>query len=120
MNLIFSIISVIPNWDLKKSSKNLLDSNTNTYTYTITHRAMYKLEAKLTKTINKLNNGEITHENRLYINGTDYGTVTFEQIESFYQLNDKKILCPIGKYEPIKLNLNDMKEIKNNIEKKSI
>ena len=118
LNLFFSTISVLPNWNLKASSQNLLDSSTdpNSYTYVITHRAMYKLEAELKKNITRHDNGTITHKNELFINGTSYGMVSFEQIESFYHTEKgKRILCPIGKYDPI--TLDGMTEITNNITK---
>ena len=49
LNLFLSIISIIPNWNLENSAKNILTENS--YTYTITHREMYGLIAKLNKTI---------------------------------------------------------------------
>jgi len=74
------------------------------------------LVAKIEKTITRHDNGTITHENELFINGTSKGEVSFEQIESFYFTdNDKKLLCPIGKYDII--NLDSMTEITNNITK---
>ena len=45
LNLFFPIISVLPIWNLAKSSRELLTSNS--YTYTISHREMYSLKAKL-------------------------------------------------------------------------
>ena len=78
---------------------------------------MYNLVAKLTKNITRWGNGTITHENKLCIDSEECKTVQFEQIESFYKLSEsRKILCPIGKYDPI--NLDNLKEITNNIEKK--
>ena len=45
--------------------------------------------------------------------------VSFENIQSFYKTDSgKELMCPIGKYDPI--NLNDMKEINNNIKKNNI
>ena len=48
LNLLFSCISILPNWDLASSSKNLL-SGTNTYTYIISNRDMHKLKTELKK-----------------------------------------------------------------------
>ena len=51
--LVLSTISIIPNWNLKDSSKDLLPTGTDTCTYTITHRLMYNLIGKLDKTITR-------------------------------------------------------------------
>ena len=109
--LIFYSIGVLPNWNIEKSSINLLTSDS--YNYIITHRVMYDLEAKLEKYIIRLDNGTITHYNQLYINGEYKGKVSFENIETFYLINGRKLLCPMGKFHPI--NLVNMEEIENNI-----
>ena len=69
LNLFFQIISIIPNWNLKNASENLLKGNTNTYTYTITLREMYELVGKLEKTITRTEgeNIQIIHKNDLSI-----------------------------------------------------
>ena len=108
--LIFYSIGVLPNWNIEKSSINLLTSDS--YNYIITHRVMYDLEAKLEKYIIRLDNGTITHYNQLYINGVYKGKVSFENIETFYLINGRKLLCPMGKFHPI--NLDNMEEIENN------
>ena len=111
LNLFFPIISVLPIWNLAKSSRELLTSNS--YTYTISHREMYSLKAKLEKTITRSESGAITHTNKLCIDDTDCSTVNFENIESFYKLSDtRKLLCPMGKFDPINLNGNN--QITNN------
>ena len=112
LNLFFYCFSILPNWDLASSSKNLL-SGTDTYTYTISNRDMNKLKTELKKTIKRLPNGTIVHSNYLYLNSTDdTREVDFEVIESFYKLNDgRQILCPKGKNEPI--NLNDLSKYEN-------
>ena len=115
LNLLVSTILLIPNWNISKTSLNLLGSS-NTKSYDITHRDMYGLILRLEKTITKLNNGTITHFNVLHSNDTPHFTnVSYENIESFYKINGKKILCPIGKYEPINLETNS--EISNNNKK---
>ena len=107
INLFFISFSILPNWNLQSSSKNLLESS-NTHEYTITNRHMYNLDE----------NGTIIHKNKLWINNDDKGVVSFENIESFYKKEDdnRQLLCPMGSYDPI--NLDDMKEIPNNIDKK--
>ena len=70
LNLLFSCISILPNWDLASSSKNLL-SGTNTYTYIISNRDMQKLKTELKKIIKRLANGTISHSSSLYLNSTD-------------------------------------------------
>ena len=112
LNLLFSCISILPNWDLASSSKNLL-SGTNTYTYIISNRDMQKLKTELKKIIKRLANGTISHSNSLYLNSTDdTREMDFEFIESFYQLNDgRQILCQIGNHEPI--NLDDLSKYEN-------
>ena len=103
LNLFFSIISVLPNWDLEKSSRELLTNNT--YTYPITNREMYGLKAKLEKTITRSDSGAITHTNKLCIDESSCSTVTFENIESFYKFGEsRKLLCPMGKFDPINLD----------------
>ena len=106
-----SILSVIPIWDLKNCSFDLLKNDIN-YTYLIAHRYMFYTEIKLEKEIKKNNNGTITHENYLTLDKNSKKKVEFENIESFYKLKDgKHIICPIGKYNPIIFE--DMTEIIN-------
>ena len=112
LNLLASSILVIPNWNIEKTSINLLGSS-NTKSYDITYRDMYSLKLKLEKTIKKLDNRTIIHFNSLYSNATnEVKNVSFENIESFYLLDNNQILCPIGKYDPI--NLTKIQEITNN------
>ena len=124
--LVLSTISIIPNWNLKDSSKDLLPTGTNTYTYTITHRLMYNLIGKLDKTITR-SGSSITHSNTLYINNEGdsttktFNSVNFENIESLYKLatsdgddnNGKRFLCPIGKHHPIDVDSSSFSEIDN-------
>ena len=117
LNLLASTILVIPNWNIEKTSINLLGSS-NTKSYDITYRDMYGLKLRLEKTINKLDNGTIIHFNSLYSNATnEVKNVSFENIESFYLLDNNQILCPIGKYDPI--NLTKIQEITNNNKEKN-
>ena len=89
-------ISVVPNWNLTNSAINLL-SSTNYKTYLVVDREMYSMKVKLEKRITKSDTG-ITHENYLKIgdNG-EYTKVNFENIESFYNILSKNLICPNGK-----------------------
>ena len=114
IHLLLPIYSVVPIWDLKKSSIDLL-KNGNSYNYRITYRFMYQITALLVKSINKTNEGKIKHENILYINGQFKAIVQFENIDSFFGAYREGVvlnfLCPMGKYHVI--NLDDMNEINN-------
>ena len=117
-NLFLFSFSVLPYWNLRNQSSDLLENNI--FEYTITHRSKNNYEVKLEKRIKKPSEGIITYENILYIEGKYKKNVEFENIESFYDYgytynNLKKrinVLCPMGKYNPI--NIETMEEIKNN------
>ena len=108
LNLIISIFSVLPIWDFKKSSKDLLGTD-NSCSYTISNRGMYAMSASLEKKITR-SNGNITHINYLKIDNVDKGTVKFENIESFYDHHDSytiKVFCPKDNFNPLNtFNLN--------------
>ena len=101
-NLIISIFSVLPIWDFKKSSKDLL-GNDNSCSYTISNRGMYAMSASLEKKITR-SSENITHTNYLKIDNVDKGAVKFENIESFYDHHDPytiKVFCPKDNYNSI-------------------
>ena len=120
LNLIFSIFSILPTWDLKKSSIDLLGTEPNTNKeYIIANRVMYELTLTLKKNITR-NNGKISHQNYLNISGsrmTSINTleVCYENVESFYGESQSTIsreiyiLCPRGNFNPI--NLKNLKNI---------
>ena len=116
LTLFFSTTAIIPNWNLTTSSEDILTSNTKTYT--ITYREMYNLIGKLDKTITRDSDGKITHKNTLYLTNKGESTtktvdnVNFEQIESLYKFSDRRIVCPLGKHHPIKIDDN-FQEIDN-------
>ena len=95
--LLSSYISIIPEWDLSKSAVDLLSSST-TYEYTVCQKYFYNYELKMIKRLTKTN-GNIISTNRIYINNK-VKEVPFDNIESFFYLNGKYIICPIGKYHP--------------------
>ena len=112
IDLFLNIFSVVPIWNLKNCSIDLLQ-NSNYYSYIIADRYMYEMRAKLEKIITKTDDAKIIHENTLYIDEISKGKVSFENIDSFYKFDhNKKLLCPMGKYHPI--DLDNMMEIENN------
>ena len=115
LNSIVNIFSILPIWDLKSSSKDLLGTGSSAE-YTIANRNMYQLTLTLKKIITR-NNGKISHKNYLTIivlNGISGLSnindleVSYEDVESFYGKhgdNDPlvNILCPRGNFNPINL-----------------
>ena len=104
-SLISLIFSVIPIWDLKESSVDLLPENTNEHSFTFTEKD-YQMKAKLTKTITR-SGSVISKTNTMYsetISKTENG-VSYEDIESVCVLynndNNRYVICPKGKYHPI-------------------
>ena len=116
LTLFFATREIIPIWNLTSSSENLLTSDSKTYT--ITKREMYNLIGELEKTITRDSEGKITHKNTLKLtNSGETNTKTiedvqFENIESLYKFTDRRIVCPIGKHHPIKVDDN-FEEIDN-------
>ena len=102
-NLICFVFCVIPSWNLKESSKDLLPEGTNEHSYTITEKDYY-MKAKLTKTITRTDN-VITHKNSMYSETASItqDNVDYEDIESVCVLgdNNRYVICPNGKYHPI-------------------
>ena len=92
---LISVFSIVPLWNFKNSAINLL-SNFDTHTYIICDRENYNMRIKLEKTISK--NTKISETNRIYIDGKDRGETIWEDIESFYNINNIKYICPKGKY----------------------
>ena len=85
LNSIVNIFSILPIWDLKSSSKDLLRTGSSAE-YTIANRNMYQLTLTLKKIITR-NNGKISHKNYLNISGVttiDNVEVSYEDVESFY------------------------------------
>jgi len=83
-----------PLWEFEKSSINLL-SNLNLYEGIIYEDNMYNMTLKLVKQISK--EGEnITQKNILYIDNELVSEVDWEEIDSFYNINGIKYICPRG------------------------
>jgi len=96
---VFSLsISEIPLWNIGKVAINLL-SDSNTHKYTIFDRSMNNMNLRLEKIINKQKIG-ITQKNNLYIDNELVNDIDidWEDIESFYNINGIKYICPKGRY----------------------
>ena len=103
-NLIGLIFSVLPIWNLKDSSVDLLPENTNQHSYIFTEKN-YQMKAQLKKTITR-SGSTITKTNLMYSEtiGVTQNNVDYEDIESvcvLYSDNNKYVICPNGKYHPI-------------------
>ena len=98
--LIFSVFKfsseIIPIWNISTSATNLLSSR-NEHDYYVVDRVMYGMTVKLRKVITRSESG-ISHNNYLKIGDGSENQVFFENIESFYYLNNINIICPKGKY----------------------
>ena len=113
-NLFLTCFSIIPLWNLKLSSIDLLQ-NRNNHIYTINEKEMYGLKVKLQRNIYKSTDGKLKYENELFIDNNSKGKVDFENIESFYKYDQIhlsfSLLCPMGKYHPFYIN--NMEQIIN-------
>ena len=97
--LIFQVLCLIPEWDLSKAGEDLLGTS-DKVTYTICHRELYGVKLLMEKVITRnSSSGEITTENYVTI-GDKRKKVKFEQVESFYDIFGKYIICPKGSYHP--------------------
>ena len=111
INLFFKSFPILPLWNFKKSSINLLE-NDNKFSYTI-FNSYDNYEIELRKEINKNDiSGEIIHENKLYIKGKSKGKVEFENCNYLYDYeNCINYICPMGRFNPYLINSNHMEEI---------
>ena len=109
--------SVIPNWNLEKSGKNLLLSS-STYNYTVVEKEFLLTKLKMTRNITK-SNGNITYSNYVSLNEEKPIKVPFDNIQYFYYIFDTPIICPVGPYYPYNftkgeyININNIGDIKN-------
>ena len=104
--IIFSLkifsFCIIPKWNLANVGENLLASKTE-YNYTIELESNgTKLE--IIKQISKINNG-IKYQTHIKINNNIYENVSFDYVESFYNISNHIIVCPKGAYHPFNLTI---------------
>ena len=105
--LIIQVLSVIPEWNLTSVGEDLLGSYSEK-TKIIYSRTLHNVNMVFKKKFEKHGTG-IKVTNLLTLDGTEK-EVDFDQIESFYHLFNKYIVCPKGSYHPYDFTNN--KEIK--------
>lgn len=94
--LIKITISLIPNWNFKNSTIDLLSNSPKEVEITILDKEMYNCHIILTKKISK-NDDNIIQQNYLKINNFPKKETNWEDIESFYNLEGHYFICPKGK-----------------------
>lgn len=94
--LIKITISLIPNWNFKNSTIDLLSDSSKEVEITILDKEMYNCHIILTKKISK-NGDNITQQNYLKIDNFPKKETNWEDIESFYNLEGHYFICPKGK-----------------------
>ena len=96
-DLIFQVLTVIPEWNLTSAGKDLLGSNEEEI-IEIYNRNLYNVIMVFKKKFKKTEDGIIV-TNIIKI-GNIEKEVNFEQVESYYYLYNKYIVCPKGRYHP--------------------
>lgn len=100
--LISYIFSLIPEWNLNTSGKNIL-STTDEYEYTVYSKTLGFGELQMIRRIEKYDNGEINLINIIIFNGNQI-EVDFDYIQTYHFAFGKYIICPYGKYHPYNID----------------
>ena len=114
--LILYVFPILPVWNIKNTSIDLLPGKTtaDNHEYTIQSGKMYDLPAELKKKITRKSDLSVEHNNYLTLDSVEKGTVNFEYFESYYSWSSNQILCPKGNYNPYKVSGSNYDEIKKN------
>jgi hypothetical protein len=112
--LILYVFPILPVWNIKNTSIDLLPGKTtaDNHEYTIQSGKMYDLPAELKKKITRKSDLSVEHNNYLTLDSVEKGTVNFEYFESYYKWKGNQILCPKGNYNPYKVSESNYDEIK--------
>lgn len=94
--LIKSSILILPLWNLEKAGINLLPEENQLFEKIIFEGTYNSKNLKLTKKISKIQNN-IKEENIIKIDNLEENITQWEDIESFYFINEKYFICPKGK-----------------------
>ena len=90
---------IVPVWDIDSSAINLLSGTKTEEKYAVVDKNLYSVHAYLEKTITKNDTG-IFHSNTLKMDSGEAIPVDFENIESFYKINNNVyIVCPKDKHQ---------------------
>ena len=112
LNIIFSSISVVQQWNLINSAIDLLSSNTNPVKITVMDETTDDLKVELYKYFSK-ENGVVVYKKYLKITKNDNiifnDKVDFDKIKSYHSFDDDIIFCPKGKYHPLSLNFQEFR-----------
>ena len=85
----------IPFWNIENSSKNLFYDKSSVELI-IYYKEINNMNIKLIKEIRN-NENNITEQNYFQINGNNKIYTSWEDIDSFYYLNERIFICPKGK-----------------------
>ena len=102
LSRIFLTKQIVPNWNLNKSSVNLLSSEDSIkyiefeQTKDNLNVTLYKNIIKEDGSIKYKTNIRIIYERVIVYNGE----INFDQIDSIYHFGNENIICPRGKYHP--------------------
>ena len=102
LNFLFSVLSILKEWNLEKSSLDLLSSS-DSFSI-ILEETNDNLRFKLSKYIIR-EKDSIKYQKFLLLienNNEIYnGEVDFDDIGNFFKFNNEYIICPKGKYHPL-------------------
>ena len=116
-NILFLItLLIIPFSTQYNNNKNSLSDigenillNSSSYEHLIFEKEIDSTRIKLIRRITKTKN-QIISKNYLLINNNEKKEVEFNEIESIYNIDEKIIICPKGKYHPIEYYKNNLEE----------
>ena len=104
LNFLYNSFEIVPIWKMTSAAINLQPSTftDNKKTYYTYSRSGHKMSGTLRKEL-IVNGDKIERKRYLSLDGGSEFEVTFEDLESVYDLSNlvgKKVICPRGKYHP--------------------
>ncbi len=86
--------SITPIWNFSNSAQDLFSQQTS-ISYVITEKIWWQSKIQLIKKLEKINN-TITEKNYFKINDLNEIETNWENIESFYYIENRYFICPTG------------------------